>query len=108
MEAENGAQLFTTLALMFGGALLAGCAPFFMRVRESHLQTVAALGAGLLIGSALAVIVPEGFHAFAHVSGRGRQHSGWQFEGVRRTSCPWPGRRRRLRLLYLGSAVRVP
>lgn len=68
MGADDGAQLFTTLALMFGGALLAGCAPFFMRVRESHLQTVAALGAGLLIGSALAVIVPEGFHAFAHVS----------------------------------------
>ncbi len=68
MEGDAGAQLFSTLALMFGGALLAGCAPFFMRVREAHLQTVAALGAGLLIGSALAVIVPEGFHAFAHVS----------------------------------------
>lgn len=68
MEGDAGAQLFSTLALMFGGALLAGCAPFFIRVREAHLQTVAALGAGLLIGSALAVIVPEGFHAFAHVS----------------------------------------
>ncbi|KAL4437122.1 hypothetical protein ABPG75_004261 [Micractinium tetrahymenae] len=78
MEAEGGAQLFTTLALMFGGALLAGCAPFFMHVRESHLQTVAALGAGLLIGSALAVIVPEGFHAFAHaaVHTHGEPHAG--------------------------------
>lgn len=63
-----GADMATTLALMFGGALAAGAAPFFMRVRESQLAAVAALGAGLLIGSALAVIIPEGFHAFAGVS----------------------------------------
>lgn len=69
VEVDVGAQLFTTLALMFGGALLAGAAPFFFRVRESSLQALAALGAGLLIGSALAVIIPEGFHAFAQVSG---------------------------------------
>jgi len=64
-----GAQLLSTLALMFFGALISGCLPFFMRVRESHLQAMSALGAGLLMGSALAVIVPEGFHAFAQVRG---------------------------------------
>lgn len=62
-----GADVFTTLFLMFTGALVCGALPYFMRVRETHLQAVAALGAGLLIGSALAVIVPEGFHAFAEV-----------------------------------------
>lgn len=59
--------LLGTLALMFGGALVCGAAPFFMRVKEAHLQTVAALGAGLLIGCALAVVIPEGFHSFAQV-----------------------------------------
>jgi zinc transporter 9 len=67
MEAEAGASMLSTLLLMFFGALISGCLPYFMRVKESHLQTVAALGGGLLIGSALAVIVPEGFHAFARV-----------------------------------------
>lgn len=67
-----GMQLLTTLALMFFGALACGCAPFFLRVKDTHLQTVAALGAGLMIGSALAVIIPEGFHAFAEVRRRRR------------------------------------
>lgn len=67
---DVGASLMGTLLLMFVGALLCGAAPFFLRIRESHLQTLAALGAGLLIGSALAVIIPEGFHAFAEVRRR--------------------------------------
>lgn len=68
---DVGAPLMGTLLLMFVGALLCGAAPFFLRIRETHLQTLAALGAGLLIGSALAVIVPEGFHAFAEVGQTG-------------------------------------
>lgn len=64
-------QLISTLALMFGGALVCGMMPFFLKVKEAHIQTLSALGAGLLVGSALAVIIPEGFHAFAQVrSGR--------------------------------------
>ena len=59
--------MLPTLVLMFVGALVSGWLPFVMRVRESHLQTMSALGGGLLIGSALAVIVPEGFHAYAEV-----------------------------------------
>lgn len=68
---DVGAPLMGTLLLMFVGALLCGAAPFFLRMRETHLQTLAALGAGLLIGSALAVIIPEGFHAFAEVGQTG-------------------------------------
>lgn len=67
-------QLLTTLALMFFGALACGCAPFFLRVKDTHLQTVAALGAGLMIGSALAVIIPEGFHAFAEAGSHAHEH----------------------------------
>ncbi|PRW58354.1 zinc transporter ZIP9 isoform X1 isoform A [Chlorella sorokiniana] len=71
---DVGASLMGTLLLMFVGALLCGAAPFFLRIRESHLQTLAALGAGLLIGSALAVIIPEGFHAFAEASHHSHEH----------------------------------
>ena len=69
MEAV-GADVVTTLVLMFVGALVCGALPYAVRVRETHLQAVAALGAGLLIGSALAVIIPEGFHAFAQARAR--------------------------------------
>lgn len=82
---DVGASLLGTLLLMFAGALLCGAAPFFLRIRELHLQTLAALGAGLLIGSALAVIVPEGFHAFAEVRGG----IACQAAGRRREAASW-------------------
>ena len=43
---------------------LSGLAPLFLGVSESHLQTISAVGAGLLIGTALGVILPEGSEAF--------------------------------------------
>lgn len=42
----------------------AGLAPLFLTVSESQLQTISAVGAGLLIGTALGVILPEGSEAF--------------------------------------------
>lgn len=50
--------------LMFVGSMLAGLAPLFLTVSESQLQTISAVGAGLLIGTALGVILPEGSEAF--------------------------------------------
>ena len=41
-----------------------GLAPLFLSVSESQLQTISAVGAGLLIGTALGVILPEGSEAF--------------------------------------------
>lgn len=38
-----------------------------IKVNEAQLKTVAALGGGLLIGTSLAVVIPEGFHALAEV-----------------------------------------
>lgn len=35
-----------------------------VQVSEAQLSAMGALGAGLLVGTALAVIIPEGFHAF--------------------------------------------
>lgn len=54
---------------MFFGALLAGALPWMLTVRESQLRAVAALGGGLLIGTSLAIVIPEGFHALAEVGG---------------------------------------
>ncbi len=44
--------------------IFAGLAPLFLSVSESRLQTISAVGAGLLIGTALGVILPEGSEAF--------------------------------------------
>lgn len=35
-----------------------------MQISEGKLAVMGALGAGLLVGTALSVIIPEGFHAF--------------------------------------------
>jgi|688.fasta_scaffold2688507_1 hypothetical protein len=65
--ASDGAGLLATLLLMFFGALGAGYIPYFIKVKESQSQLISALGGGLLLGSALAVVIPEGFHAFNQV-----------------------------------------
>jgi hypothetical protein len=44
--------------------IFTGLAPLFLSVSESQLQTISAVGAGLLIGTALGVILPEGSEAF--------------------------------------------
>lgn len=41
-----------------------GLAPLFLTVSDSQLHTISAVGAGLLIGTALGVILPEGSEAF--------------------------------------------
>lgn len=50
-------QLSVTLLLMFVGALGSGALPYFLSISETQLDVVGALGGGLLIGTALAVIV---------------------------------------------------
>lgn len=68
MASDGAAGLLATLLLMFFGALGAGYIPYYIKVKESKLQLISALGGGLLLGSALAVVIPEGFHAFNEVS----------------------------------------
>ncbi len=46
-----------------------------MQISEGKLAVMGALGAGLLVGTALSVIIPEGFHAFQsaqHETGEAR------------------------------------
>ncbi|KAJ2047884.1 hypothetical protein GGI01_002196 [Coemansia sp. RSA 376] len=45
---------------MFAGSWAAGCVPLYVRMDQSKFNLLALFGAGLLIGAALAVILPEG------------------------------------------------
>ncbi|CAF1175587.1 unnamed protein product [Adineta steineri] len=48
---------------MFLGSYLSGLVPLAFTLSETKMRYVTVLGAGLLVGTALAVIVPEGVHA---------------------------------------------
>lgn len=48
---------------MLVGCYVAGIIPLAVNFSEERLKLVTVLGAGLLCGTALAVIVPEGVHA---------------------------------------------
>ncbi|CAG5117495.1 unnamed protein product [Candidula unifasciata] len=59
-------DILTLLGLslaMLIGCYLAGMIPLTVSLSEEKLKLVTVLGAGLLVGTALAVIVPEGVHA---------------------------------------------
>ena len=60
--------------VLFLGAFLAGLIPLSLRLTDSQLRLLTALGAGLLVGVALAVIIPEGFDAFADAQGDVGEH----------------------------------
>ena len=45
---------------MFGGSFLAGLIPLSMNLAEERLKLVSTCGAGILVGTALIVIIPEG------------------------------------------------
>ncbi|PIA15059.1 Zinc/iron permease [Coemansia reversa NRRL 1564] len=45
---------------MFAGSWVAGCVPLYVRMDQRKFSILALFGAGLLIGAALAVILPEG------------------------------------------------
>ncbi|XP_078391540.1 zinc transporter ZIP9-like isoform X3 [Cetorhinus maximus] len=57
----DGAVTIILLSLaMFGGCLLLGLIPLTIRLPQEKLKFVTVLGAGLLCGTALAIIIPEG------------------------------------------------
>ncbi|KYM76907.1 Zinc transporter ZIP9-A [Atta colombica] len=60
---EKGAMLWILILVMLVGSCLAGSLPLVMSLSEDKLQLVSVLGAGLLVGTALAVIIPEGIRA---------------------------------------------
>ena len=46
--------------VMLLGSYIAGSIPLFFSLSEEKLQLVSVMGAGLLVGTALSVIIPEG------------------------------------------------
>ncbi|GMS81199.1 hypothetical protein PENTCL1PPCAC_3374 [Pristionchus entomophagus] len=64
VETVGGVSFLLVLsAAMFIGSYLAGQIPLVMNLSESRLRTITIFGAGLLVGTALSVIVPEGVEA---------------------------------------------
>lgn len=57
---EGGLQLVALSLVMLVGSYTAGSIPLFIALSEEKLQLVSVLGAGLLLGTALSVIIPEG------------------------------------------------
>ncbi|KRZ72148.1 Zinc transporter ZIP9 [Trichinella papuae] len=72
------AEAFSVLLLsvfMFIGSLMIGIVPTIVSLPENRIKLSGALGAGLLVGTALGVIVPEGIHAIhasPHLNAKGK------------------------------------
>ncbi|XP_063218782.1 zinc transporter ZIP9 [Bacillus rossius redtenbacheri] len=60
---EEATVLILLSFVMFIGSYISGNIPIVLHISEEKLQYVSAMGAGLLVGTALAVIIPEGIHA---------------------------------------------
>ncbi|XP_018319077.1 zinc transporter ZIP9 isoform X1 [Agrilus planipennis] len=57
---EETLMLVSLVVVMLIGSYLAGSIPLFMSLSEETLKKVTVFGSGLLVGTALAVIIPEG------------------------------------------------
>lgn len=60
---DDVSRLFGLSFCMFVGCYVAGAIPLAFTMSEKRLRMISILGAGLLVGTALAVIIPEGVHA---------------------------------------------
>ncbi|XP_022902820.1 zinc transporter ZIP9 [Onthophagus taurus] len=60
---EETGMLISLVIVMLIGSYLAGSIPLFFSFSEEKLKRITVLGAGLLVGTALAVIIPEGVRA---------------------------------------------
>ena len=58
MEGFGGVLVMSLVMLL--GSYIAGSIPLFFSLSEEKLQLVSVMGAGLLVGTALSVIIPEG------------------------------------------------
>lgn len=74
---EGLALLLILSTAMFLGCWLAGLVPLSVSLGESRVRLVTVFGAGLLVGTALAVIIPEGVSAVyqARAESSGTHHS---------------------------------
>lgn len=56
----DAAMLFALAGAMFLGSYISGLVPLSLPLTEARLHLVSVFGAGLLVGTALSVIIPEG------------------------------------------------
>lgn len=62
---EETVMLILLTAVMLIGSYIAGSIPLIVNLSEEKLKRITVLGAGLLVGTALAVIIPEGVRSLA-------------------------------------------
>ncbi|KAE9526719.1 hypothetical protein AGLY_013367 [Aphis glycines] len=60
---DESTFLMLLSVLMLVASYLSGSVPLVMSMSEAKLELVSLFGAGLLVGTALAVIIPEGIHS---------------------------------------------
>ncbi|XP_034943264.1 zinc transporter ZIP9 isoform X2 [Chelonus insularis] len=72
---DQTAVLWILSLVMLIGSYVAGSLPLVVNLSEDKLQLVSVLGAGLLVGTALAVIIPEGIRALFTSATTGDLHS---------------------------------
>lgn len=60
---EETVVLILLVLVMLVGSYLAGSIPLVVTLSEEKLKVVTVFGAGLLVGTALTVIIPEGIRA---------------------------------------------
>uniref|UniRef100_A0A8C2R1T3 Zinc transporter ZIP9 n=1 Tax=Capra hircus TaxID=9925 RepID=A0A8C2R1T3_CAPHI len=86
MNKEGRMDDFISISLlslaMLVGCYVAGIIPLAVNFSEERLKLVTVLGAGLLCGTALAVIMPEGVHALYEDILEGKHHQASQTQNV--------------------------
>ncbi|XP_005686071.2 PREDICTED: zinc transporter ZIP9 [Capra hircus] len=86
MNKEGRMDDFISISLlslaMLVGCYVAGIIPLAVNFSEERLKLVTVLGAGLLCGTALVVIVPEGVHALYEDILEGKHHQASQTQNV--------------------------
>jgi len=78
---DGSFKLIILSGVMLFGSYLAGSIPLFISLSEEKLQLVSVMGAGLLLGTALSVIIPEGVQTLnmaysGHNAHHGDEHGG--------------------------------
>eukprot|EP00092_Neocalanus_flemingeri_P108537 GFUD01139406.1.p1 GENE.GFUD01139406.1~~GFUD01139406.1.p1 ORF type:complete len:320 (+),score=84.67 GFUD01139406.1:64-1023(+) len=73
---DGSMKLVVLSVVMLLGSYLAGSIPLFIAMSEEKLQLVSVMGAGLLLGTALSVIIPEGMQTLnmAYSAKLGHEH----------------------------------
>lgn len=72
---DDVVRLISLSLAMLVGCYVSGSIPLVFTLSEKRLKMVTVLGAGLLVGTALAVIIPEGVHALYDQQIHAHQHS---------------------------------